>query len=169
MPRNMQNYKMTTRCVLEMKERGVTIQDIAEIVMLLQKKYIPNLTFDECEAAVLKVLEKNEVQHAIMTGIAIDKLTEQKVLPIPEAQTMIENDEPLYGVDEVLAYGICNLYGSIALTNFGYVDKLKPGIIEKLNSHDGVNCHTFLDDIVGAIAASAASRIAHAGKRIDID
>ena len=160
---------MTTRCVLELKERGVTIQDIAEIVMDLQKKYIPDLTFDECEATVLKVIEKNEVQHAIMTGIALDVLTEKKMLPIPEAQTMIENDEPLYGVDEVLAYGICNLYGSIALTNFGYVDKVKPGIIGKLNSHDGINCHTFLDDIVGAIAASAASRIAHGGKRIDID
>ena len=40
-------------------------------------------------------------------------------------------------------------------------DKVKPGILQKLNSHDGKNVHTFLDDIVGAIAASAASRLAH--------
>ncbi len=63
-------------------------------------------------------------------------------------------------MDEVLAYGICNLYGSIALTNFGYVDKVKPGIIGRLND-DPDYCHTFLDDIVGAIVASAASKLAH--------
>ena len=73
---------------------------------------------------------------------------------------MLLQDEGLYGIDEVLAYGICNLYGSIALTNYGYIDKVKPLIISKLNSK-GKQCNTFLDDIVGAIAASAASRFAH--------
>lgn len=165
----MQNYRMTNRCIVELQQRGVTVKDIAECVMFLQQKYVPGLTVEICEEAVLKVIEKNEVQHAIMTGIAMDILCEKKAIPMEELQTMIANDEPLYGVDEVLAYGICNLYGSIALTNFGYIDKVKPGIIAKLNSHDGVACHTFLDDIVGAIAASAASRIAHGGKRIDID
>ena len=73
------------------------------------------------------------------------------------------NSEGLYGVDEVLAYGICNLYGSIALTNFGFIDKKKYGIIAKLNEggKDTGIVNTFIDDIVGAIAASAASRFAH--------
>ena len=70
-------------------------------------------------------------------------------------------DDGLFGVDEVLAYGICNIYGSIALTNFGYIDKVKPGIIGKLNERKEGVCNTFLDDIVGALAASAASRMAH--------
>lgn len=160
---------MTLRGIAELNQRGVEINDIAECVLFLQQKYIPGLTLKDCEEAVLRVLEKNEVQHAIMTGIALDILCESKAIPIEELQTMIANDEPLYGVDEVLAYGICNLYGSIALTNFGYIDKVKPGIIAKLNSHEGTACHTFLDDIVGAIAASAASKLAHGGKRIDID
>ncbi len=69
-------------------------------------------------------------------------------------------DESLYGIDEVLAYGICNLYGSIALTNYGYIDREKPGILANINDH-GKQCNVFLDDIVGAIAASAASKIAH--------
>jgi phosphatidylglycerophosphatase A len=47
------------------------------------------------------------------------------------------------------------------MTNFGYVDKMKPGILTELNRKDGPKCHTFLDDIVGAIAAAASSRIAH--------
>ena len=50
-----------------------------------------------------------------------------------DLEHILMNDNPLYGIDEVLAYGICNLYGSIALTNYGYIDKVKPGIIEKLN------------------------------------
>lgn len=74
---------------------------------------------------------------------------------------MIENDEGLYGVDEILAFSIVNVYGSIGFTNYGYVDKLKPGVLERLNDKSLGPIHTFLDDIVGAIAASASSRIAH--------
>lgn len=75
-------------------------------------------------------------------------------------EEIMSKDYSLYGVDEVMAYGICNLYGSIALTNFGYIDKIKPGIIEELNNNKE-KCNTFLDDIVGALAAAAASRLAH--------
>jgi phosphatidylglycerophosphatase A len=39
---------------------------------------------------------------------------------------------------------------------------MKPGIIGRLNNADHtVQCNTFLDDIVGAIAAAAASKLAH--------
>ncbi len=54
-----------------------------------------------------------------------------------------------------------NVYGSIGFTNYGYIDKVKPGILEKLNDKTDGDCHTFLDDIVGAIAAAASSRLAH--------
>jgi len=33
--------------------------------------------------------------------------------------------------------------------------------LKKLNERNGKDVHTFLDDIVGAIAAAASSRIAH--------
>ena len=87
-------------------------------------------------------------------------LAEQGQLMEP-LQTIIYNDEGLYGVDEIVALSIVNVYGSIGLTNFGYIDKTKPGILEKLNSKTDGQIHTFLDDIVGAIAAAASSRIAH--------
>ena len=74
---------------------------------------------------------------------------------------IILNDEGLYGIDEILALSIVNVYGSIGFTNYGYIDKVKPGILQKLNDKSDSECHTFLDDIVGAIAAAAASRIAH--------
>ncbi|MFC4808964.1 phosphatidylglycerophosphatase A [Paenibacillus sp. GCM10023250] len=141
-------------------KRGVTTPQIAELVLFLQKDYYPDLTQQECERYVEAVLTKREVQNAVLTGIQLDLLAEEGKLLSP-LQEMIENDEGLYGCDEVLALSIVNVYGSIGFTNFGYVDKLKPGILKKLNDKHDAACHTFLDDIVGAIAASASSRIAH--------
>lgn len=141
-------------------ERGVTLDDIAELVMFLQKDYYEGLTKEICLHQIEKVLSKREVQNAIITGIQLDMLAEKKQLMEP-LQTIIFNDEGLYGVDEIVALSIVNVYGSIGFTNYGYIDKVKPGILKKLNSKtDGQN-HTFLDDIVGAIAAAASSRLAH--------
>ena len=155
---------MYDKCVALLKERGVVIEDIAECVIYLQKEYVPDLQKDVVIEMIENVLKKREVQHAIMTGIALDKAAEEGVLQDKELQKILMDDASLYGVDEVLAYGICNLYGSIALTNYGFIDRVKPGVIGNLNNHDGKTCNTFLDDIVGAIAASAASRIAHSSK-----
>ncbi|WP_308634804.1 phosphatidylglycerophosphatase A family protein [Paenibacillus silvisoli] len=141
-------------------KRGVEIPQIAELVLFLQKDYYPDLTMQECEMYVEAVLTKREVQNAVLTGIQLDLLAEEGKLLSP-LQEMIENDEGLYGCDEILALSIVNVYGSIGFTNFGYVDKLKPGILKKLNDKEDAQCHTFLDDIVGAIAAAASSRIAH--------
>lgn len=145
-----------------LKSRGVSKEDLVECVYFLQRPYHDQLTNEEINYYVDSVLNKREVQHAIYTGIALDVAVEKKLLDNKELEAIIGRDDGLYGVDEVLAYGICNLYGSIALTNFGYIDKMKPGIIGKLNRADhAISCHTFLDDIVGAIAAAAASKLAH--------
>lgn len=142
-------------------ERDVTLDEIAELVYDLQTPYIEDLTMETCLHNVKAVLRKREIQNAILTGIELDVLAEKKLLSSP-LQEIIENDEGLFGIDEVLALAIVNVYGSIGLTNFGYLDKLKPKVINRLDSHkDGEEINTFLDDIVGAIAASAASRIAH--------
>ncbi|WP_112181734.1 MULTISPECIES: phosphatidylglycerophosphatase A [Paraliobacillus] len=141
-------------------ERGVTIKDIADLVYYLQNSYHDDLSLEVCEHNVEKVLGKREVQNAILTGIQLDVLAEQKKLVSPLQET-IEVDESLYGIDEVIALSIVNVYGSIGFTNYGYIDKQKPGILEKLNDKSRGECHTFLDDIVGAIAAAASSRLAH--------
>ena len=141
-------------------DRGVTKEEIAELVLFLQKDYFPDLSMDVCVHNVEKVLSKREVQNAVLTGIQLDLLAEKGQL-FPPLQDMIRHDEGLYGCDEILALSIVNVYGSIGFTNFGYVDKIKPGILKELNRKNGPNCHTFLDDIVGAIAAAASSRIAH--------
>lgn len=160
-----ESYQLNSTKIAEatkdwLTKRGVATSQIAELVIFLQKDYFPDLTLDECEKHVEAVLSKREVQNAVLTGIQLDILAEEGKLLSP-LQEMLENDEGLYGCDEILALSIVNVYGSIGFTNFGYVDKLKPGILKKLNDKHDAACHTFLDDIVGAIAAAASSRIAH--------
>ncbi|MBT9176121.1 MAG: hypothetical protein DDT20_00423 [Firmicutes bacterium] len=142
-----------------LSERGVPLSEIAHLVLELQKPYHPGLTLDDCHSSVLAVLDKREVQHAILTGVALDVLAEQQVLPEPLC-SIVARDAFLYGIDEILALGVTNIYGTIGLTNFGYLDKTKPGILRELNSHRE-RVHTFMDDLVAALAAAAASRLAH--------
>ena len=153
-------------CIQLLAKRGVSVADIADCAVYLQSAYFPNLKREDMVESVMDVLGKREVQYTIMTAIAIDKAADRGDIDDPILLNMLREDDGLYGVDEVLAYSICNVYGSIALTNFGYIDKDKFGIVGELNkknpdgSYPG-NHNTFLDDIVGAIAASAAARYAH--------
>lgn len=142
-----------------LKEKGVEIRDIAEVVYELQKEYSA-ITIEACEENVLAVLKKRETIHAVLTALAIDKAVDQKLFDEP-IQSIIEDDEGLYGIDEVMSLSVVNIYGSIGLTNFGYLDKKKIGIIDKLDKMKGREVTTFTDDLVAAIAAAAASRLAH--------
>ncbi|MCP3772235.1 phosphatidylglycerophosphatase A [Paenibacillus sp. MZ04-78.2] len=142
-----------------LEKRGVTVEQIADIVRELQLPYNPALSAEACIESVLMVLRKREVQYVLYTGIALDELAERKELPEP-LQGLMETDAPLYGVDETLALGIVHVYGMVGLTSFGYLDKRKPGIIRELNDHP-TRIHVFLDDLVAGLAAAASARIAH--------
>ena len=157
------NEELTQSSIELLEERGVTLDDIGELVMLLQADYYDDLTLEFCVENLKSVLRKREITHAILTGIALDELAEKRMLPEP-IQSIIASDEGLYGVDEILPLSIVNVYGSIGLTNFGYLDKEKLGIIKELDTKKGVECNTFLDDIVAALAAATASRIAHSSR-----
>lgn len=150
-----------SQIVIDMlNKRGVTLKDIADLVMYLQSKYYENLTVEICIENLKRVLTKREIVHAILTGIALDELAEKKLLPQP-LQTIVETDESLYGIDEIIPLSIVNVYGTIGLTNYGYLDKEKIGIIKDLDFQKGEECNTFLDDLVAALAAATAARIAH--------
>lgn len=143
-----------------LKRRGVTIEEIAEIVFEMQFPYNKGLTIEHCVESVKSVLKKREMQHAILVGIELDELAEKKMLSAP-LQQIVESDEGLFGVDETIALGAVFTYGSIAVTTFGHLDKNKIGLISKLDTKIGGAVHTFLDDLVASIASSAASRLAH--------
>lgn len=159
---NMKELHTMTIAMLE--RRGVVLKDIGELVMILQKKYYPDLTIEICIENVKAVLNKRETIHAILTGVALDEIAEKKGLPEP-LQSIVESDEGLFGIDEIIPLSIVNLYGSIGLTNYGYLDKEKIGILKVLDEMKDGHVHTFLDDLVAAVAAAAASRIAHS--RVD--
>lgn len=143
-----------------LSSRGVEIEALADIVYKLQIQYNSRLTYDECVESVEAVLDKREVQHAILTGITLDVLAEEDALPEP-LQSIIQVDHPLYGIDEIMALSITNVYGSIGLTSFGYLDKCKEGLLGQLDNKESGLINTFLDDIVAGIAAAASARIAH--------
>lgn len=155
--------ELTKAAIEELNDRGVTLDDIALIVKDLQAPYIKGLTIEFCQYSVQKVMKKREVVNAILTGIELDRLAENNLIREP-LLSIIKSDEGLYGIDEILPLSIVNLYGSIGLTNFGYLDKEKIGIIKNLDEAKDGAVNTFLDDIVAAIAAAAASRIAHSSK-----
>ncbi|TFJ92775.1 phosphatidylglycerophosphatase A family protein [Lentibacillus salicampi] len=161
MDNNTKKTKLEMKAREWLSDRGVTINDIADLVYYLQADYHDNLSMGDCQFNVEQVLGKREVQNALLTGIQLDRLAEEKKLDEPLQRT-IEIDESLYGIDEIVAFSIVNVYGSIGFTNYGYIDKQKPGILKHLNDKSTGECHTFLDDIVGAIAAAASSRLAHA-------
>ena len=144
----------------KLEGRGVNLEDIGEIVLELQREYLPDLLLEECILNIKHVLKKREVVHAILTGIALDELAEQKLLPEP-LQTIVETDDGLYGIDEVIPLSIVNVYGTIGLTNFGYLDKKKTGMINSFDKRKKNGVNTFLDDLVAGIASAAAARIAH--------
>lgn len=165
--RKISTTELRQETVNMLNERGIELVDIAEIVIAVQKKYSPDLTIDLAIHNIERVLQKREVCNAILTGLALDKLAEQGLLPSP-IQEIIMTDEPLYGIDEVIPLSIINVYGSIGSTTFGFLDREKIGIIKKLDEMKGT-VHTFADDIVCAIAAAAASRIAHRGRDLEDD
>ncbi len=151
---------MKEKVIEQLQKRGVQLDDIAGIVYDMQSPYNEALTLEECLHSTGMVIEKREVQHVIMTGLALDKLAEQGLIDDP-LLSIILSDEPLYGVDETLAMGIATIYGTIGITSFGYLDKVKPGIMAHLDKKEEGRANTFLDDIVAGIAAAAAARIAH--------
>ena len=143
-------------------ERGVTIEDIALLAFNQQSKFDPNVKMDICIESVEKILSLRDIFHLVQLGAEIDRLAEENMFKGP-IQDIINNDLGVFGVDEIFGLDIARLYGTIGQTNFGDLDVNKPGIIKKLNEEGKAGnpkCHTFLDDIVGAIAAAASVRVA---------
>jgi len=137
-------------------QQGVSISDIGQLVFANQEKYYPDIDGVELGEAINDVLSKRNTRYAIELAIFIDNQSALGVLP-EFTQEALDIDRGVYGIDEHLARYICEGYGAIAWTNFAYIDKTKPGIIGEIDKR---NHAVFLDDVVGAIVASASARIA---------
>lgn len=146
--------------IKRLEKRGVTIDDISNIVyeFLIEQKKI-NVTFEDCKNCVYEIFEKRETLHKIILGIDIDEIAEKKLWNSPIFD-VIRGDDGLFGVDELFGINISDLYGSNGYSSFGYFDKVKPSIINKLDSNQE-HTHTFLDDLVCGIASAASSKVFH--------
>jgi len=153
----------------KLKERGVTVEEIAEVAFRQQSKWNPNISFQECKDSVDKILSLRDVFHLLQLGAEIDRLTEENAFHGP-IQSILASDLGMFGIDELFGLELAGLYGTIGKTNFGDIDVNKPGIVSKLNElgkAENKACHTFLDDIVGAIAAAASTRVAQIENEIE--
>ena len=152
-----------------LKKRGVEVSDIAEIAFSQQGKWNPEIAYQDCYDSVEKILSLRDVFHILQLGAEIDRLTEAEAFEGP-IQEILATDLGMFGIDELFGLELSGMYGTIGKTNFGDIDVNKPGIVAKLNS-DGKEgkpaCHTFLDDIVGAIAAAASTRVAQMENEIE--
>lgn len=157
--------KTTEQVISEHFERlGITVDKMAEIVYRDQKTYIDNLTEREANWAVSCVLNKTEFQDGLLVAIYLDKVAQMFNL-MKERDPLMDRliaDHPNFGADEHLAMSLAGLYGSIATTNYGYIDKTKPGIVGELNDmgKSGKYVTTMMDDMIGAIIASAEAKLA---------
>ncbi|MFP4478457.1 MAG: phosphatidylglycerophosphatase A [Candidatus Izemoplasmatales bacterium] len=145
-----------------LKSRGVNVDDIAKIAFKQQSKWKDDISYQDCLVSVEKILSLRDVFHILQLGAEIDRLTEEKAFKGP-IQSILESDLGMFGIDELFGIELAGLYGTIGKTNFGDIDVNKPGIVNDLNEHgkgDQDACHTFLDDIVGAVAAAASTRVA---------
>ena len=141
-------------------ERGVTIESIAEIAYKQQSKYCDGVSMSVCVESVEKILSYRDIFHIVQLSVEIDRLAEEGQLRSP-IQEIIRTDLGMFGVDEIFGLNIAAKYGTLGQTNFGDIDVNKPGIVKELNEKGkGEQCHTFLDDVVGAIAAAASTRVA---------
>lgn len=144
-----------------LRERGVEVQDMVDITYAQQARYTKDIPMELCTESVKKILSYRDVFHFIQLAAEIDRLAEEKAFRSP-MQEILYNDLGLFGIDETLGLDLAGMYGTIGQTNFGDIDVNKVGVIEKLDREgksEG-SVHTFLDDIVGAIAAAASTRVA---------
>lgn len=141
-------------------ERGVTIRDIAEIAYNQQSRYNKNISMKVCIESVEKILSYRDIFHIVQLSIEIDRFTEEGKFRGP-IQDIMRADLGMFGVDEIFGLNIAAMYGTVGQTNFGDIDVNKPGIVKRLNDDGkGEKCHTFLDDVVGALGAAASTRVA---------
>lgn len=141
---------------------------LAGIVYEQQRDYIVGLTQNDCLQAVLDVMANREMQHAMLVAIELDSIAQEAANHeggvARQANPLIRllvDDNSNFGVDEHIAMSVAGLYGSIATSNFGYLDKVKPGVIGEINDmgKNGTRVTTMIDDMLCAVVASAEATL----------
>ncbi len=148
--------------VQTLKERTISVEEIAEVAFRQQSKWSKTISMKDCIDSVEKILSLRDAFHILQLGAEIDRLTDEGAFKGP-IQDILKTDLGMFGIDELFGLELAGMYGTIGKTNFGDIDVNKPLVVDRLNDegkHAGGLCHTFMDDIVGAVAAAASTRVA---------
>lgn len=149
----------------ELRKRGITAYSIGEIAYEMQHEYLPDYEISDFSEQFNEVLKKREVLNLLAFAFELDNLANKGAFSEP-IQSIIENDAGFWQIDEILASSLAQLFGMLAITNYGYLDKKKLGIAKAL---DGANSITvFSDDIVSALASAVIGRCGH-GSKLELD
>lgn len=140
-------------------EKGIDLHQLSDIAYDLQHEFNPDITKEASYEMLIDVMHKRELLNNAMVALELDRLAEKGEIKEP-LLSIIKNDSGVFGVDEALALQISNIYGTIGVTNFGYLDRVKYGIIKSFDQ-DKKHVNTFIDDILGAIVAALCGKIAH--------
>lgn len=143
-------------------ELGIDLDEIAKQAVEHQKKYLPSLTLEDGHKRIYAILHKREVLNNLMTAIALDELANKGLLPEP-LQSVVERDAGVYGVDEALAIANSIIAGSIAVTNYGFLDVKKSKVAKHLDDlqKSGKMITVFIDDQISALQAMVEGSLAH--------
>ena len=145
----------------ELHKRGITAYSIGEIAYEMQHDYLPDYEISDFAEQFSEVLKKREVLNLLAFAFELDNLANKRMFSEP-IQSIIENDAGFWQIDEILASSLAQLFGMLAITNYGYLDKNKVGIARRLDEEDSIT--VFSDDIVSALASAVIGRCGHGSK-----
>lgn len=149
----------------ELRKRGITAYSIGEIAYEMQHEYLPDYEISDFSEQFNEVLKKREVLNLLAFAFELDNLANKRMFSEP-IQNIIENDAGFWQIDEILASSLAQLFGMLAITNYGYLDKNKVGIARRLDEEDSIT--VFSDDIVSALASAVIGRCGH-GSKLELD
>lgn len=149
----------------ELRKRGITAYSIGEIAYEMQHEYLPDYEISDFAEQFNEVLKKREVLNLLAFAFELDNLANKGAFSEP-IQNIIENDAGFWQIDEILASSLAQLFGMLAITNYGYLDKNKVGIARRLDEEDSIT--VFSDDIVSALASAVIGRCGH-GSKLELD
>lgn len=149
----------------ELYKRGITAYSIGEIAYEMQHDYLPDYEISDFAEQFSEVLKKREVLNLLAFAFELDNLANKRMFSEP-IQNIIENDAGFWQIDEILASSLAQLFGMLAITNYGYLDKNKVGIARRLDEEDSIT--VFSDDIVSALASAVIGRCGH-GSKLELD
>lgn len=141
--------------VERLKERGITLDDMVETGLEMFVPHPGVETKDEAakllREELIELMNDVNVCSLVIAGLRLEE--DAKRALIPGLTPSSYSKDPVFLVaDEILGMAIAN-YAAGTLGQFEYMrfDRVKPGIIGKLGP--------FMDDVIGALIASASSRM----------